>query len=65
MRGSFTHIGDGILAYASKGWTGLMVLCVLRWQIALRAMSIASEICVYTNSNFVTEVIDGDKKKPE
>lgn len=39
--------------------------CVLRWQIALRAMSIASEICVYTNSNFVTEVIDGDKKKPE
>jgi ATP-dependent protease HslVU (ClpYQ) peptidase subunit len=65
MRGSFTHIRDGVLAYASKGCIGSMVVCVLRWQIALRAMSIASEICVYTNSNFVTEVIDGDKKKSE
>lgn len=32
-------------------------------QIAHKAMSIAAEICVYTNNNFVTEVIGGEKKK--
>lgn len=31
-------------------------------QIAHKAMSIAAEICVYTNNNFVTEVVGGDKK---
>lgn len=28
-------------------------------QIAKKAMEIAAEICVYTNNNFVTEVVDG------
>lgn len=28
-------------------------------EIALRAMQIASEICVYTNNNFVVETIEG------
>ncbi len=32
-------------------------------EIAHKAMSIAAEICVYTNNNFVTEVIDGSKKE--
>ena len=28
-------------------------------QIAKKAMEIAAEICVYTNNNFVTEIVDG------
>jgi ATP-dependent HslUV protease subunit HslV len=34
-------------------------------QIAHKAMSIAAEICVYTNNNFVTEVIGGEKKEEQ
>jgi HJR/Mrr/RecB family endonuclease len=34
-------------------------------QIAHKAMSIAAEICVYTNNNFVTEVVGGEKKNEE
>lgn len=30
--------------------------------IALRAMRIASEMCIHTNSNFVTEVIEAGSK---
>lgn len=30
-------------------------------QIAKKAMEIAAEMCVYTNNQFVTEVVDGGK----
>ncbi|TFJ87554.1 hypothetical protein NSK_000905 [Nannochloropsis salina CCMP1776] len=60
---------DGVIAIGSGGTFALAAAKALldredmdAEQIAHKAMSIAAEICVYTNNNFVTEVVGGDKK---
>jgi ATP-dependent HslUV protease subunit HslV len=56
---------DGVMAIGSGGNYALAAARALidtdkdAEEIARRAMKIASEICVYTNNNFVVEVIDG------
>jgi ATP-dependent HslUV protease subunit HslV len=56
---------DGIMAIGSGGNYALAAARALidtdkdAEEIARKAMKIASDICVYTNNNFVVEVIDG------
>ncbi len=56
---------DGVMAIGSGGNYALAAARALidsdkeAEDIARRAMQIASDICVYTNNNFVVEVIDG------
>jgi ATP-dependent HslUV protease subunit HslV len=56
---------DGVMAIGSGGNYALAAARALidtdkdAEEIARRAMQIASDICVYTNNNFVVEVIDG------
>ncbi|MHA6641449.1 ATP-dependent protease subunit HslV [Mesorhizobium sp. A623] len=57
---------DGVMAIGSGGNYALAAARALidsdkdAEEIARRAMKIASEICVYTNNNFVVEVIDAE-----
>jgi ATP-dependent HslUV protease subunit HslV len=56
---------DGVMAIGSGGNYALAAARALidsdkdAEEIARKAMQIASDICVYTNNNFVVEVIDG------
>lgn len=56
---------DGVMAIGSGGNYALAAARALidtekdAEEIARKAMRIASDICVYTNNNFVVEVIDG------
>eukprot|EP00472_Partenskyella_glossopodia_P005406 CAMPEP_0197522210 /NCGR_PEP_ID=MMETSP1318-20131121/7381_1 /TAXON_ID=552666 /ORGANISM="Partenskyella glossopodia, Strain RCC365" /LENGTH=224 /DNA_ID=CAMNT_0043074503 /DNA_START=52 /DNA_END=726 /DNA_ORIENTATION=+ len=62
---------DGIIgigsggAYATAAARALMDTDLSAKEVALKAMTIAADMCVYTNHNFVVEGFDKDGKGPE
>lgn len=62
---------DGIIGIGSGGMFALAAAKALKdsdhsaEEIGRRAMKIASEMCVYTNSNFVVEVLNAPAEKKD